>query len=109
MIFSENRYPPWIKSGVGFFGVMLWPTDNELARLLRASCADELARAFRLFRGLAQSFDIGVHLNLSPDNLCALAGSAEPGVGQSTQNDVGRPPGRRSSFRRLGLGIRPSR
>ena len=25
MIFSENRYPPRIKSGAGFFGIMLWP------------------------------------------------------------------------------------
>jgi len=23
MIFSENRYPPRIKSGAGFFGIML--------------------------------------------------------------------------------------
>src|SRR5438445_10851413 len=25
MIFSENRYPPRIKSGAGFFGIMLQP------------------------------------------------------------------------------------
>jgi hypothetical protein len=24
MIFSENRYPPRIKSGAGFFGIMLY-------------------------------------------------------------------------------------
>jgi hypothetical protein len=24
MIFSENRYPPRIKSGAGFFGIMRW-------------------------------------------------------------------------------------
>jgi hypothetical protein len=24
MIFSENRYPPRIKCGAGFFGIMLW-------------------------------------------------------------------------------------
>src|SRR5208282_3081350 len=24
MIFSENRFPPRIKSGAGFFGIMLW-------------------------------------------------------------------------------------
>jgi len=24
MIFSENRFPPPIKSGAGFFGIMLW-------------------------------------------------------------------------------------
>jgi hypothetical protein len=26
MIFSENRYPSRIKSGTGFFGIMLWFT-----------------------------------------------------------------------------------
>jgi hypothetical protein len=27
MIFSENRYPPRIKSGAGFFGIMLEDYD----------------------------------------------------------------------------------
>jgi hypothetical protein len=28
MIFSENRYPPRIKSGAGFFGIMLYEAKN---------------------------------------------------------------------------------
>jgi hypothetical protein len=28
MILSENRYPPRIKSGAGFFGIMLWTFGN---------------------------------------------------------------------------------
>jgi hypothetical protein len=36
MILSENRIPPWIKSGAGFFGIMLqsaspYPTVDEFA------------------------------------------------------------------------------
>jgi hypothetical protein len=59
------------------FGIMLWPTDNELARLLRASYADELARSWlqsppQVFRGPAQSFDTGVHLNLNLDDFYGL-------------------------------------
>ena len=27
MIFPENRFPPRIKSGAGFFGIMLYPFD----------------------------------------------------------------------------------
>jgi hypothetical protein len=35
MIFSENRYPPRIKSGARFFGIMLWLDANtRLASLL---------------------------------------------------------------------------
>jgi hypothetical protein len=30
MIFSENRYPPRIKSGAGFFGIMLYRTAGAL-------------------------------------------------------------------------------
>ena len=36
MIFSENRYPPRIKSGAGFFGIMLY-VDFRCGRRLRAS------------------------------------------------------------------------
>src|SRR5262249_11342083 len=28
-VFSENRYPPRIKSGAGFFGIMLWSRDRH--------------------------------------------------------------------------------
>jgi hypothetical protein len=28
MTFSENRYPPRIKSGAGFFGIMLYEAKN---------------------------------------------------------------------------------
>ena len=33
MIFPENRYPPRIKSGAGFFGIMLYAdfADTDLA------------------------------------------------------------------------------
>jgi hypothetical protein len=54
--------------------MMLYPADNERARLLRASYPDEPAGSWfqsiqRLFRGPAQSFAIGIHLNCSPDDL----------------------------------------
>jgi hypothetical protein len=32
MIFSENRYPPRIKSGAGFFGIMLLSVEHDLFR-----------------------------------------------------------------------------
>jgi hypothetical protein len=32
MIFSENRYPPRIKSGAGFFGIMLWSAPLSVPR-----------------------------------------------------------------------------
>ena len=36
---SENRFPPRIKSGAGFFGIMLQCVDRSLSlRLLRAIC-----------------------------------------------------------------------
>jgi hypothetical protein len=48
---SENRFPPRIKSGAGFFGIMLQCVDRSLSlRLLRAiccvaSCRDRVANA----------------------------------------------------------------
>ena len=30
MIFSENRCPPRIKSGAGFFGIMLWALMGKI-------------------------------------------------------------------------------
>ena len=30
MILSENRYPSRIKSGTGFFGIMLWRLRNVI-------------------------------------------------------------------------------
>jgi hypothetical protein len=36
MIFSDNRYPPRIKSGAGFFGIMLYRRiSRRLIRLRR--------------------------------------------------------------------------
>jgi len=38
MIFSENRYPPRIKSGAGFFGIMLWnPACDRTGRFAPGS------------------------------------------------------------------------
>jgi hypothetical protein len=33
MIFSENRYPPRIKCGAGFFGIMLYAGAPDLTSL----------------------------------------------------------------------------
>ena len=35
MIFSDNRYPPRIKSGAGIFGIMLYDRWNEPYTILR--------------------------------------------------------------------------
>jgi hypothetical protein len=32
MIFSENRFPPRIKSGAGFFGIMLYAAGSHPAQ-----------------------------------------------------------------------------
>jgi len=32
MIFSENRYPPRIKCGAGFFGIMLYAARSDFSR-----------------------------------------------------------------------------
>jgi hypothetical protein len=51
MIFSENRYPPRIKSGAGFFGIMLWTFGNggDLCFLLFSPRALFLFLSFYLF------------------------------------------------------------
>jgi hypothetical protein len=33
MIFSENRYPPRIKPGAGFFGIMLYRSTLRVSRM----------------------------------------------------------------------------
>jgi hypothetical protein len=47
MIFSENRYPPRIKSGAGFFGIMLYEAKkldtnpDGRGRTTGESCLDQ--------------------------------------------------------------------
>ncbi len=48
MIFSENRFPPQIESGAGFFGIMLY--DRPLPAFAGTSCAgDGKSRAAATF------------------------------------------------------------
>jgi hypothetical protein len=39
MIFSENRYPPRIKSGAGFFGITLYLHATLVGSTLQATFA----------------------------------------------------------------------
>ncbi len=43
MIFSENRCPPRIKSGAGFFGIMLYRSTSAM-RLLYQFMNSEVTR-----------------------------------------------------------------
>jgi hypothetical protein len=39
MMFSENRLPPRIKSGAGFFGIMLWTLTVKQQKAAAAMAA----------------------------------------------------------------------